>query len=264
MSLAPLANTAPQRDQTVERLLLSMSAGAVNAGAYLACQRFVSHVTGTVTLIGMDFGSWSRISEYALVLLGFLVGAGTAVFLLALVPHAQYPTRSLRLVAFFIALAAVLGYAGLFGPPGQSLDAPGDFLLLVLLSFTMGLLNATVAASAAFGARITHLTGHVTELGINLARACLSRGQERQLALRLGALLFAKLLCFAAGAAGMVCLFRLGGYAAFLTASAFTLAACELGRIAYATPAPARRSRPVRSAADAAEVSPLASRLSVS
>ena len=69
--------------QIAERLLLSMSAGAVNAGAFLACQRFVSHVTGTVTLIGLDFGRWPLLGEYMLVLLCFLVGAMTAVFLLA-------------------------------------------------------------------------------------------------------------------------------------------------------------------------------------
>lgn len=245
MSLVSFANSpSPARDQSVERLLLSMSAGAVNAGAYLACQRFVSHVTGTVTLIGVDFGSWSRVSECALVLLCFLAGAGSAVFLLALAPATQYPARSLRLVAFLIALAALLGYAGLFGSFGQSVEAPGDFRLLILLSFTMGLLNATVAASAAFGARITHLTGHVTELGINLARACLSCGEERGRALRQGTLLAGKLLCFAAGAAGMVLLTRWGGYAAFLTAAALTLAAGEFGRIAHTLPARERRAMP--------------------
>ena len=101
--------------QIAERMLLSMSAGSVNAGAYLACQRFVSHVTGTVTLIGVDFGSWSAISEYLLVLLCFVIGAATAVFLLALAPPSQYPARPLRLVAFLIALVGVLGFLGAFG-----------------------------------------------------------------------------------------------------------------------------------------------------
>lgn len=246
----------PAPDQYLARLLLSMSAGAVNAGAYLSCQRFVSHVTGTITLIGIDFGSWSRISEYALVLLCFLLGAGTAVFLLALRPATQYPTRSLRLVAFLIALAALLGYLGLFGPIGESVETPGDFLLLILLSFTMGLLNATVAASAAFGARVTHLTGHVTELGINLARACLSRGDERWRALRQGGLLANQLLCFAAGVTGMVLLVRWSGYVAFLTATGLTLGASELGRIAYTIADRAQHSLPKAPAEPSAEFRP--------
>lgn len=249
MTLVSIKNDAPPtRNQSIERLLLSMSAGAVNAGAYLTCQRFVSHVTGTVTLIGVDFGSWSAISEYLLVLLCFVIGAATAVFLLALAPPSQYPARPLRLVAFLIALVGVLGFLGAFGGISRSLDSPGDFALLILLSFAMGLLNATVAASAAFGARVTHLTGHVTELGINLARACLTRGAERGRALRQGALLAGKLLCFASGASGMVLLMHCGGYMAFLTAAGITLLACELGQKAYALPAPKPHELPHRRA----------------
>lgn len=226
--------------QIAERLLLSMSAGAVNAGAYLACQRFVSHVTGTVTLIGVDFGSWPLVAEYLLVLLCFLAGAMTAVFLLALASPKQYPARSLKLVAFLVALVAPLGYLGLFGRFGQSVEGPGDFVLLSLLSFAMGLLNATAAGSATINARLTHLTGHSTELGINLARAYLSRGEERAGALRIGALLAGKIFCFALGAAGMVLLVRWGGYTAFLAAAGLTLLATELGQLAHARPATER------------------------
>ncbi len=78
MTLATINKPKPAglaRRQVAERLLLTMSAGAVNAGAFLACQRFVSHVTGTVTLIGVDFGSWWLVAQYVLVLLCFLLGA---------------------------------------------------------------------------------------------------------------------------------------------------------------------------------------------
>lgn len=37
-------------------LILSFTAGAVNAGGFLSCQRFVSHVTGFVTISGLNFG----------------------------------------------------------------------------------------------------------------------------------------------------------------------------------------------------------------
>ncbi len=225
------------RCQIAERLLLCMSAGAVNAGAYLACQRFVSHVTGTVTLIGLDFGSWALLSEYMLVLLCFLLGAMTAVFLLALAPPKQYPTRSLQLVALLVALVAPLGYLGLFGTFGQSVESPGDFVLLSLLSFAMGLLNGTATASTNLNTRLTHLTGHATELGINLARAYLECGEQRAGAFRMVVLLAGKIFSFAAGAAGMVVLVRWGGYAAFLAAAGLTLAAAELGQLAYKSPA---------------------------
>lgn len=232
--------SALQRSQIAERLILSMSAGAVNAGAFLACQRFVSHVTGTVTLIGVDFGSWPLVGEYLLVLLCFLIGAISAVLMLALAPPDRYPARPLHLVALLVALVAPLGALGLFGTFGKSVEGPGDFVLMALLSFAMGLLNATVASSAAIGAKITHLTGHATDLGISIARACLSRGDERRRALRSGGLLAGKMLCFAVGAAFMVLLVRWGGYASFLMASMLTLLASELGRTAHEQRNPAR------------------------
>lgn len=253
-----------ERYQIAERLILSMSAGAVNAGAFLACQRFVSHVTGTVTLIGTDFGRWPLVGEYALVLLCFIVGAVSAILLMALAPADRYPSRSLHLVALLIGLVAPLGALGLFGTFGKSVEGPGDFVLLSLLSFAMGLLNATVAGSPAIGAKVTHLTGHATDLGISLARACLAGGEERIRALRTGGLLAGKMFFFSAGAACMVFLVRWGGYASFLIASMLTVLGCELGRLAYeqrnaqrsqsglvpvptqlrAKPASARRPRP--------------------
>lgn len=234
MTLAKVAQSpALGRYQIAERMILSMSAGAVNAGAFLACQRFVSHVTGTVTLIGVDFGSWPLVGEYMLVLLCFILGAVSAVLLLALAPADRYPARSLYLVALLVGLVAPMGVLGLFGTFGKSVEGPGDFVLLSLLSFAMGLLNATVAASPAIGAKVTHLTGHATDLGINLARACMSRGEERRRALHGGGVLAGKMCSFAAGAACMVFLVRWGGYASFLIASMLTVLASELGRLAH-------------------------------
>lgn len=236
MTLATINKPKPAglaRRQVAERLLLTMSAGAVNAGAFLACQRFVSHVTGTVTLIGVDFGSWWLVAQYVLVLLCFLLGAVIAMFLLALQPADRYPAVPLRLVAGLVALVAPLGYAGLFGPFGTTVETPGDFVLLSLLSFAMGLLNATVAGSAHINTRVTHLTGHATELGMNLARACLARGEERMRAARTGGLLAGKIFSFAFGAASMVLMVRWGGYAAFLMAAGLTVLASELGRTVH-------------------------------
>ena len=44
--------------------LLAFAAGATNSGAYFACQRFVSHVTGTVSRIGMDINQLVLAFDY--------------------------------------------------------------------------------------------------------------------------------------------------------------------------------------------------------
>ena len=51
---------------------------ATNAGALFACERFVSHVTGTVTRIGVDSAGILAL-DYALVLAAFISGAMSAI-----------------------------------------------------------------------------------------------------------------------------------------------------------------------------------------
>ncbi len=60
-------------------MILALAAGAVNAGAFVACTRFVSHVTGVVSRIGLDGGAWAAVLEYTLVLGCFIGGAMTSV-----------------------------------------------------------------------------------------------------------------------------------------------------------------------------------------
>ncbi len=231
MALAPVNSPVLNRHQIAERLLLTMSAGAVNAGALLACQRFVSHVTGTMTLIGINLKSFYLMAEYLLVLLCFLIGATAAVFMIARGPQERHPTTALRIVAIVIALIAPMGMSNLFGPIGQSVETPGDFVLLSMLSFAMGMLNATTAVSTAIGARVTHLTGHATDLGINVARIFVPQDEEeRAAATRRVHILLGKFFCFAVGASIMVAMVRWCGYAAFLAPATITVMATELGR----------------------------------
>src|SRR5688500_1417686 len=55
--------------------LLAGAAGAVNAAGFLASQRFVSHVTGTLTSLGLDAGAWLLMLESSLLLVAFIAGS---------------------------------------------------------------------------------------------------------------------------------------------------------------------------------------------
>jgi hypothetical protein len=56
-------------------LTATFSAGMVNTITFLACQRFVTHVTGHLTLIGKDIHQVVLMLDYVLVLLSFIAGA---------------------------------------------------------------------------------------------------------------------------------------------------------------------------------------------
>lgn len=212
-------------------MLLAFAAGAVNAGALLACQRFVSHVTGTATRIGVDAGSFWLAFDYTIVLSCFLFGAMTSVLALgARRARGKQPMWSvpLLLVAVILGAVAVAGHLGAFGRFGGSVESSADFFLLSVLAFAMGLQNAAVASTTGLAIRTTHMTGPTTDLGIHLATAYFEQGETRRAALRGAALRGGKLLSFVLGGALMMPLAASFAYLSFLLPTALVLGATAL------------------------------------
>jgi uncharacterized membrane protein YoaK (UPF0700 family) len=209
--------------------LLSFAAGAVNAGALLACQRFVSHVTGTVTRIGVDAREMLAL-DYALVLAAFVAGASSAILLARKVGDARRPGYWAPLTAVAVVLVgvALAGTAGWLGPFGGTVETARDFAMLAVLGFAMGMQNAAVAASTAMTVRTTHMTGPATDLGV--AFALLVDGDVRErAAARSSALLRAtKLFAFVLGGVAMALLCPHAGYASFVLPSVACLIATFL------------------------------------
>jgi uncharacterized membrane protein YoaK (UPF0700 family) len=193
-------------------LLLTFSSGCVNAGAVLACGRFVTHVTGTLTRIGVAKG-WDLALDFVVVLLCFILGAMSSVLLIdgrhhrGLKPLYWLP---LTLTGTLLAVVAVAGVAGGFGGFGVDMDLPRDFALLSLLSLASGLQNAAVSTTTRLMVRTTHMSGPATDFGVDLAVFLFSTGEARQRAGRGALLRGAKLASFV-----------LGGFAGALLASRF-------------------------------------------
>jgi len=153
-------------------LSLTFSAGAVNATALAACQRFVTHVTGTLTRVGADFGELWLMIDYACVFACFIVGAMTSVFLIdgrRMRNREPWPTAPLWLVSIVLGITSLAGHLDAFGPFGRTVETTGDFVLLSLLGFAMGLQNASVATTTGMIVRTTHMTGPVTDFSVALA-----------------------------------------------------------------------------------------------
>lgn len=207
--------------------LLAMSAGAVNAGAFVLCSRFVTHVTGTVTQLGVDSAMWELTVESLTLLLAFILGAMASVFAIqGRIARGRRPLHAAPLIAVaaLLLLAGLGGHLGLFGAMDEG-EEPG-FLLLCLLGFAMGLQNASVATSTASLVRTTHLTGPATDLGVHLAVAWVSgRTQERRDMLRLASLRATKLAAFWLGAMLMVPLAGNIGFLSFALPAALVLVA---------------------------------------
>ena len=185
-------------------LLPTCAAGCVNATAVLVCGRYVTHVTGTVTRIGMEGARIAIVFDLMLVLLCFIAGALASGLALNGRAHAgRRPLYALPLVcvALIDVAVAMAGWMGWFGAFGGTIDQPSDFVFLSSLSFAMGLQNGAVATSTGLLVRTTHLTGPATDLGIHLAELLVAKGPARKAAWQHALLRAGKIAAFAVGSA---------------------------------------------------------------
>lgn len=154
--------------------LLAFQAGFINSIGFLACHRFVSHVTGFGSQVGITLGN----GQYFLAL--EMLSAPLAFICGAWVNGELTVARSSRglsprydIVSLIIPCGLIMllfaGVKGFFGPFGEPLLLMRDFILLSSLSFLCGLQNACFATLTKGQVRTTHLTGISTDFGTDLA-----------------------------------------------------------------------------------------------
>lgn len=164
-------------------MALAFQAGVLNIGGFMACHRFVSHVTGFATFFGAEVSA-SRY-DYALGMLTvpflFLCGAMISGILVDLrLRQKKKPKYYVVFGVMFLLILFVVvgGFNHLFGRFGEPLDHGRDYALLALLCLICGIQNATVSTVSRAVVRTTHLTGLTTDLGIGLVRVINKRGLD--------------------------------------------------------------------------------------
>lgn len=156
-------------------MLLSFQAGMLNIGGFMACHRFVSHITGFATFLGYELTRRdpSHAIGMLIVPLFFLLGAMLSGQLVDIQLRNHKKPRyyiSFGVIFFLLLLVFVLGYTGKFGVFGHPINSKQDYVLLILLCFTCGIQNGTITTVSRSVVRTTHLTGITTDLGIGLVR----------------------------------------------------------------------------------------------
>jgi uncharacterized membrane protein YoaK (UPF0700 family) len=211
---------------------LAGASGTVNGFAFLTCEQFVSHVTGTATRIGLEWHYLGLAAEYSTILVCFIAGAIASVIWIqgrayrGKHPRWASPLIAVSMILVGVALAGHNGWLGQFG--GQVAADPPPVLLLSALAFAMGLQNAAVASTTGLAVRTTHLTGPATDLGIHLGAACFATGDERRAAFKGAVLRGGKIVAFIIGAGMSLPLANRYGYLTLLAPAALILFAAAL------------------------------------
>jgi uncharacterized membrane protein YoaK (UPF0700 family) len=175
--------TGSRRSKTADRqlgLVLAFVAGATNAGGFLAVHQYTSHMTGIVSSMAdhLALGQWHDYLTGFGALLSFIGGAACSAILVNFARrrhlHSEFALplmiEALLLLGFGALGERLSHVAGLFVP-----------LTVMLLSFIMGLQNALITKLSHAEIRTTHVTGLVTDIGIELGKMAYWNSPDRKL-----------------------------------------------------------------------------------
>lgn len=158
----------PQADLKLGSVL-AFVAGAANAGGFLAVGQYTSHMTGMLSSVAdnLVLGQLALAGAGLGALLAFLLGAMTTAWLV------NWGLRHQLRSAYGLPLmleASLLLVFGLFGAAISLFTTVFLPLTVVLLCFIMGLQNAVITKISRAVIRTTHITGLLTDLGIELGK----------------------------------------------------------------------------------------------
>lgn len=148
-------------------LSLTFVAGAINAGGFLIVGQYTSHMSGIVSSVAdhVALGSGRVVLTGLLALACFLAGAAHSAWLINLGRRRGWRSR------FALPLLSEAGLLLAFGIIGTSMPAEAAAIAAVpVLCFLMGVQNACITKISGARIRTTHVTGIVTDLGIEIGK----------------------------------------------------------------------------------------------
>jgi uncharacterized membrane protein YoaK (UPF0700 family) len=196
-------------------IVLAFVAGAINAGGFVAVRQYTSHMTGMVSSVAdyLVLGERALMVSALGAIASFLLGAASTALLVNYARRRRL--RSAFALPLLVEAVLLLGF-GVLGARLALINGLFLPLTVMLLCFMMGLQNAVITKVSQAEIRTTHMTGIVTDLGIELGKLLywnLDAGQAKVRAnpARL-ALLVALFGSFVAGAVAGALGFRHLGY----------------------------------------------------
>jgi uncharacterized membrane protein YoaK (UPF0700 family) len=172
--------TGKERSQRANRhlaLFLAFIAGATNAGGYVAVKQHTSHMSGVVASMAdnLAVGKVELVFAGLSALLSFLFGAACTAILVNWGRRRRL--QSEYALPLMLEAALLLGF-GILGHHLQSQRWPFVSLIILLLCFTMGLQNAIITKISKAEIRTTHVTGLVTDIGIEFGKMLFRNGSS--------------------------------------------------------------------------------------
>jgi uncharacterized membrane protein YoaK (UPF0700 family) len=148
---------------------LTFIAGAANAGGFLAVHQYTSHMSGIVSSMAdnLTLGDMSLVLAGLAAFLSFVAGAACSAVLVNWGRRLNLQSEYALPLVFEAGLLICFGLLGSNLGQHQWLFVPAT---VMLLCFIMGLQNAIITKLSGARIRTTHVTGLVTDMGIELGK----------------------------------------------------------------------------------------------
>jgi uncharacterized membrane protein YoaK (UPF0700 family) len=156
---------------------LTFIAGAANAGGFMAVHQYTSHMSGIVSSLAdnLVLGEVELLLYGLVALVFFLFGAGVSAILINWGRRRNLLSIYALPLALEASLLVVFALSDLLGPIERGLT----FMIIALLCFVMGLQNAIITKLSGARIRTTHVTGLVTDTGIELGKLFYWNGRDK-------------------------------------------------------------------------------------
>jgi uncharacterized membrane protein YoaK (UPF0700 family) len=150
-------------------MTLCFIAGATNAGGFLAVGHYTSHMTGLLSSVAdhLVLGQFGLVMASLAAIAAFVGGAMTTAMMVNWGMRRQLRSAFARPLVLETGLLLVFGLFGAAIHLHAELFAP---LTVLLLCYIMGLQNAVITKISNAEIRTTHVTGLVTDIGIELGK----------------------------------------------------------------------------------------------
>jgi uncharacterized membrane protein YoaK (UPF0700 family) len=165
--------TGRQREAGGNRQLgmaLAFVAGAANAGGFIAVHQYTSHMTGIVSAMadGLAAGAFGLVAAGLGALAAFVAGAACCALIVNFARRRALHSLYALPLLFEAVLLLSFGMLGTWLASVEVLIVPAT---VTLLCFMMGLQNAVITKLSNAEIRTTHITGVMTDIGIELGKA---------------------------------------------------------------------------------------------
>ncbi len=150
--------------------LLAAAAGILNSVGFVAVALYTSHMTGVTAALADSavIAEWDVVVLAIGAIAAFIAGAMTCAVVFNWCRRRELHGRFAAVLGIEAALILLVGL--LADRLDTDLDGWRTVLIVVVLCFTMGLQNALITKISSAQIRTTHVTGMVTDIGIELGK----------------------------------------------------------------------------------------------